>query len=1240
MRFILSAYLLITAIFASAQQTTIQFSAASNNTTVSTCDGFIIDSGGQGGSGYGNNENTTITICPDSPGNFISVVFNLFQLSLTDDVTGPNVNVDYMDIFDGPNATSPSLGTYTGSELQGVVIHATSLNTTGCITIRFRSNTTGTGMFTASATCEIPCDPPTAAGIITGTVSTGGTVTPGETQDSILVCVGETVKFDGSASFASTGFNLVNYKWDFMNGDTVNGSIAEYAFNEPGQYLVQLFVTDDNGCKNNNLIDLQVFVGTIPNFTGFIYDTTICTNETINFAADPEAYEVTWTGFDGEIEIDNGCISDDMLGVSQNTEIMQTGFAPGSTITNPATDLQSICIDMEHSFMGDLVLMIVCPNGQSQILHQQGGGGTQIGVPNPLDNIDCTNDSTQAATQGTPLTYCFTPTATQTWVQWVTANGSGLTIPSGDYAPVQPFSNLVGCPLNGIWTLTVIDNWAADDGTVFGVDLNFDPAFYPPVTQFEPAIGLQADSSYWATPASFATISPDGDSISISPTTPGSYQYTYNLYDNFGCHFDSTITVTVNEITQPYAGVDTIACFGVPLQLNGSLLGSNTSCEYSFHLMDSYTGLDGWNGNHLLITINGVQSSYTIGSGNNDTLVTLSIENGTNFTVQFDGAGGFLGECSYEVLYPDGSVQFSDGITTTAPSTTIQNLTANCFSNYVFAWTPATILNDSSIANPIASFENSGTMTLTVYPIGHPDCAATDQFNFSTAVGSNPGHDSTLSICSSGIPQDLFPLLGPDATPGGVWKNAAGTIVTMPYDPLTMDPGAYKYELSANGCVTSAIVTVTEITVSYTTVEHDITCNSANNGSISITSTNATQYSIDNGPFQFITSSPFTLSNLDTATHQVVIENSIGCFANFTFSLSEPQPLSITSLSPDITICPDSTTTLNVTATGGSSPYIYTWLLNGTVVGNNSTITVDPTVSNSEYVIQISEECGSPIADSSVTITFPTSISPSMLANVSQACTPGHFEFTNNSNNSSEIAATIFTFSQGTTNIEIGADSTSISIVEPGSYSCNMTVTSIYGCVYNATFPDIIKVTPLPTADFIFSTNPATFFETAIQMQDRSSSDVTSWEWISGESDPSYSNAHEPVLTFPEGEVGEYPVTLKVQTAEGCEDTITRILSIISDIIYYAPNSFTPDNDEHNQSWRLYVDGIDPNTFNLKIFNRWGEIIWESNNPESTWDGTYNNSVVPAGTYVWRATARDAVNDGKHEFSGYIYVMR
>jgi hypothetical protein len=194
MKFILTPILVLFSIVAFGQ-TPINVVAGNNNTTVSTCFGFVIDSGGQGGPGYGNSEDVTITICPDTPGDIISIVFNLFNLSLTDDNPAPgpnNVNVDYMYVYDGNSTAGNSLGVYTGTELQGVVIQASPQNTSGCLTFRFVSNTAGTGAFSASAACETPCNDPVA----------GGRILNGITNDSIHVCIGEAVSFENFGSFA------------------------------------------------------------------------------------------------------------------------------------------------------------------------------------------------------------------------------------------------------------------------------------------------------------------------------------------------------------------------------------------------------------------------------------------------------------------------------------------------------------------------------------------------------------------------------------------------------------------------------------------------------------------------------------------------------------------------------------------------------------------------------------------------------------------------------------------------------------------------------------------------------------------------------------------------------------------------------------------------------------------------------------------------------------------------------
>jgi len=1221
MKYLLSLLVVLCSLSSKAQQTNIVMSAVNNNQTFNTCNGFIIDSGGQGGPGYSNGENVTITICPGTPGDIISVVFNLFSLSTTDDNPAPNItNVDYMDVYDGNSTAAPTLGTYTGNQLQGVVINATALNTSGCITIRFRSNSVGTGMFTASATCETPCATPTAAGQIVG----------GETLDSTRVCVGEVVNFANNGSFAAMGFTIANYEWNFMDGTTATGPNVAHSFDTPGQYLVQLFVTDDNDCGNTNLIDLQVFVATIPDFTGFPGDTTLCLGESVQFTADPESYEVLWDGFSGSQTITDGCLPDTLLGVSQDVEIMQTGFSPGQTIQSVA-DVESFCIDLEHSFMGDLVIIVQCPSGQTQILHQQGGGGTQIGEPNPLDNVDCSDPSTQ----GVPYTYCFTPMATETWVEWVTNSGFATTIPAGDYEPIQPFTNLVGCPLNGIWTLTVIDNWAADDGTLFTFDINLDPSLYPPVTVFEPQIGHGADSSYWTMPATYGSVSPDGDVLTVNPTGAGSFTYIYNVIDNYGCQHDTSVTVTVTTNPIPNAGPDVVACDGEPVQLDGTIGAGASPCTYTLNLVDAFG--DGWNGANIIVTINGVPTSYTIPAGLNATF-PISIPHGATVTVQFDGLGSFPNECSYEFLDPNGNVILADGGAFTAPSTVVHNLVGDCYGGYDFVWSPAAVVSDPNIPNPIGTFSGSGTLTLTVYPTGHPLCATTDQLNFSVSASAYPGHDSTLTICAQGTPQDLFPLLGPGASPNGAWVNPVGNPVTMPYDPVTMNPGIYTYEVDSNGCVSSAEITVSEINTTVVVAVTNVSCHGFPNGSAQVTVTNATSYSLNGGPATPITGSPFTISNLAVGNYTIDVAGSNGCAASANFAVTEPPALQITALTTDITVCPGTVTALSATGTGGSTAYTYTWVANNAILGSGNPFNVT-TTQTTQYCVILTEACGSTPDTACMTITVPPALVFNLVPDRTSGCFPVPVNFTNLTANG-PVASSVIDFGDGFTATTTGLNPTFHNYQTPGVYTVTITSTTVDGCVETHVYTNMISVYDNPVAGFAITPNPVSMFNTQVHLFNSSSSDATTFNWFINSGTPSASTEEDVIATFPEGVPGQYEVMLVVANQYGCVDTVSHIVQVNSDVIIFAPNTFTPDNDEFNQQWFIHAQGIDEANFKLLIFNRWGEIIFESYDVHGKWDGTYHGRIVPQGMYTWTIETKDRTNDKKYTFNGHINVLR
>jgi gliding motility-associated-like protein len=203
-----------------------------------------------------------------------------------------------------------------------------------------------------------------------------------------------------------------------------------------------------------------------------------------------------------------------------------------------------------------------------------------------------------------------------------------------------------------------------------------------------------------------------------------------------------------------------------------------------------------------------------------------------------------------------------------------------------------------------------------------------------------------------------------------------------------------------------------------------------------------------------------------------------------------------------------------------------------------------------------------------------------------------------------------------------------------------MSVTSDYGCVYTQTFNNIVETRPLPTAQFNIASSPTTFFNTSVMMQDQSYSNIVSWYWYAPDGSPTTSVSDNPIMTFPEGITGQYPVYLTVVDELGCSDTISKLLIVESDVLSFIPNSFTPDGNEHNQTWKFYFNGIDEEKFDLYIFNRWGEMIWECHNPNDSWDGTYDGSPVKEGVYVWKVDFGVINTDERRSINGFINLMR
>jgi len=514
-----------------------------NGTPINDCGGFFLDSGG-GANPYGPNQNMTTTICPDfSSGTHIRLYFSGVDVESS----------DFLCFFDGPNTGSPSLGC-SSDYLPGApfIIQATAANPGGCVTVSFTSNGSGQG---AGWSAAIECIP--ACQIITAVLeSSTPAVNPPDTG-YIDICPGDMVSFSGHGLYPQDGvvYNhsdlTSTFEWDFGDGTFGIGPNAVHPYPNPGGYIVQLTITDQYGCRNTNFLSQRIRVAPFPVYQiSPDWDNTICVGDTIAIGAtvgqDSSGSVLTiLPPPEGSFQ-STGIRSDslplpDGTGASYQSSIYFNEFSPGQVLTD-INDLLGIGVIMEHSYLRDLEISVACPDGTSIILHNfagQVGGEVFLGEPNEGD------EGLNPPIPGVGYEYNWTQDATNgTWLQY-SNNYLPNTLPSGDYNPYEPLTDLLGCPLNGEWTITVYDLWAIDNGYIFSWNVQFDPDLYPALETFVD------DFTNWEWESIPSITYYSQDSIQGSPENAGIAGYTFFLYDEFGCTWDTTVSVNVLPYTHP-----------------------------------------------------------------------------------------------------------------------------------------------------------------------------------------------------------------------------------------------------------------------------------------------------------------------------------------------------------------------------------------------------------------------------------------------------------------------------------------------------------------------------------------------------------------------------------------------------------------------------------------------------------------------------------------------------------------
>jgi gliding motility-associated-like protein len=383
------------------------------------------------------------------------------------------------------------------------------------------------------------------------------------------------------------------------------------------------------------------------------------------------------------------------------------------------------------------------------------------------------------------------------------------------------------------------------------------------------------------------------------------------------------------------------------------------------------------------------------------------------------------------------------------------------------------------------------------------------------------------------------------------------------------------------------------------------------------------------------TVSPAHVCPIVTTTYTVGISDAHGCLATAQVVITVNPPLEVVA-SGGKSICPGGSAQLNAIGTGGNGgPYTYSWIPGAGL--SSSTIynpVATPTVTTT-YTVIVSDNCGTP-TDSSTTIVtvFPAPVL-SFTSKDSVICGPDCVKFTAIS--TPACATATWTFGDGTKGT--GCNSAQHCYQKTGLYSITYSIIDMNGCPGTVTNTDSFKTLPIPVAEFGYNPNPASILAPTITFTDQSTGPPVTWTWHFGNPGDSSTMIQNPVFTYTD--TGCYNVTLLVSAADGCTSQVTHPVCIQPYFTFYAPNTFTPNGDGKNDIWMPYGIGIDPTNYDLIMFDRWGNLMFETHVWGEGWDGRANHGtdIAQIDTYVWKVVLKDVFHI-KHQYIGHCNIIR
>ncbi|WP_026980529.1 T9SS C-terminal target domain-containing protein [Flavobacterium suncheonense] len=793
------------------------------NGTISTCSGNFRDGGGNGN--YANNQSSTITFCPSTPGTVIRLTFTSFDT----EIIGTTV-YDYLEMWQGATITGAAFDTFAGTPT--VPFTVTSSSPDGCLTFRFTSDSSvNRAGWNATISCVVPCTAatsPVANMVDTSpvTICPPSALNPGST----------TVAFNASNS-TNGGFTNDQFTWDWGDGTTsvtATPTTTHTYPTTPGIYMASVKVRNSNGCFSTNYVSRKIQIQPEPNFTGTTTGPVAvsCGNSvTLNGLAVSQTISETAPTVSG-----SPVLLPDGSGASYLSTLNFSGMFPAGATMSPGC-YPTLNFSIEHSFSGDLQIDLIAPSGQSVRVFDRHGGWTLFGTcANAADNLvpGCPANYTVVNSGGVNWTAAGnTTTATANCAGYAGACEAGNYYIPQTYNSTNSFAALNGAALNGTWTLRIYDQAALDDGFISGWSLVFPSACFGSMQSDTPDLTTATWSTTGSGPAvpaqttTSTVVNNPGPScpapgpcvgnqlsnnVTIGPfTSPGSYVYSFTVTDENGCQYRRNVTVNATcscptaSISYPgspfcnVAGTQAVTITGTGVYTGGtysapaglSIDSATGEINTGASTPGTYTVTYNYNpgGGCPVINITTpvtINSNHTIAAGSNQAVCINSPITPINMTI----GGGATGATVTGL--PTGLSSSVAGTTLTISGTPTVSGTFN--------------YNVTTTGNACAVATTSGTITVTAQ---NTIATGTSQ----TVCVNNA--ITTITLATTGATGATITGL-----PTGVTGSWAGNVVTISGTPTVS--GTFNYTVTTTGGCPPATTTGTITVTAQNTIEDGI----------------------------------------------------------------------------------------------------------------------------------------------------------------------------------------------------------------------------------------------------------------------------------------------------------------------------------------------------------------------------------------------------------------------------------